>query len=199
MTTLLLVRHATTPATGHRLGGWTPGIDLDEQGRHQAEVLADRLGVIPISAVYASPLERTVQTARPIARRHGLRVRVRRAFGEVDFGTWTNLPLHQLRRRRAWGIVQHTPSRMTFPGGESLRAAQARAVDGIEELAVAHPDTSLVVVSHADIIKAVLAHYLGMGLDMFQRLVIDPASVSVLDVPAGASPTVRGINLSELT
>ncbi len=180
MTTVVLVRHATTPATGRRLGGRTPGIHLDDAGRRQAEATARRLAGLPVAAVYASPLERTVETATIIARPHRRRVRQRPGILEVDFGEWTDRPLGHLRRRNDWVHVQQTPSRFTFPSGESLRAAQARAVDAIEELVAEHPDETIVVVSHADVVKAVVAYHLGMPLDTFQRLVIAPASVTML-------------------
>jgi probable phosphomutase (TIGR03848 family) len=192
--TIVLVRHATTAATGKRLGGWTPGVHLDEAGVAQAAATAERLADLPVVAVYASPLERTRETAQAIARTHGLRVRIRRGIGEVDYGAWTDLPLAQLRRRKLWSTIQRTPSRVTFPDGESIRAAQARAVDTIEQLAAEHGDDTIVVVSHADVIKAVLAHHLGMPLDTFQRLVVAPASVSVLHLAVGAAPVVERCN-----
>ncbi len=194
MTTLVLVRHATTASTGKRLGGWTPGVHLDDRGRDQAEAAARRLAEVPIAAVYASPLERTQETARILARPHGLRVRTRRGIGEVDFGQWTDRPLGQLRRRKAWEVVQHTPSRVTFPGGESIRAAQARAVDTLEGLTAQHRDEAVIVVSHADIIKAAVAHFLAMPLDAFQRLAVSPASVSVIHLPDGAAPVLSRFN-----
>ncbi|MEX0952675.1 MAG: MSMEG_4193 family putative phosphomutase [Nitriliruptoraceae bacterium] len=178
------MRHATTLATGRRLGGLTPGIHLDDAGRRQAESTARRLVDLPVAAVYASPLERTVETAKIIARPHRCRVRQRPGITEVDFGEWTNRPLGHLRRRNDWVHVQQTPSRFTFPSGESLRAAQTRAVDAIEELVAEHPDETIVVVSHADVIKAVVAFHLGMPLDTFQRLVVAPASVTVLALDA---------------
>jgi probable phosphomutase (TIGR03848 family) len=192
--TIVLVRHATTAATGKRLGGWTPGVHLDDAGRGQAEATAERLAGLPLAAVYASPLERTQETARILAKPHGLRVRTRRDLGEVDYGQWTDEPLGKLRRRRDWAVVQGTPSRMTFPGGESIRAAQARAVSATEELAAAHGDDVIVGVSHADVIKAVVAHHLAMPLDAFQRLVIAPASVTVLHLPARGHPLLLACN-----
>ncbi|MEX1163633.1 MAG: MSMEG_4193 family putative phosphomutase [Nitriliruptor sp.] len=194
MTTIVLVRHATTPATGHRLGGWTPGVHLDEGGVAQAQAVADRLASLPIAAVYASPLERTQETAKHVAKVHGLRVRTRRAIGEVDYGDWTDRPLKELRREKLWKVIQATPSRVTFPGGGSIRGAQQRAVDALESLAAEHGDDTIVVVSHADVIKAVLAHLLGMPLDTFQRLHIAPASVSVVHLADGAPPVVSRIN-----
>lgn len=192
--TIVLVRHATTAATGKRLGGWTPGVHLDEAGRAQAEATAQRLAGARIAAVYSSPLERTQETARIVARPHGLRVRTRRGLGEVDYGDWTDRPLGQLRRRKLWAVIQATPSRVTFPGGESIRGAQARAVDATESLAAEHAGEVIVCVSHADVIKAVVAHHLGMPLDTFQRLMIAPASITVLALPAGAAPVLLTIN-----
>jgi probable phosphomutase (TIGR03848 family) len=192
--TVVLVRHATTAATGKRLGGWTPGVHLAAAGRAQAVAAGERLKDLPVTAVYTSPLERTRETARAVARPHGLRPRVRRAIGEVDYGDWTDKPLGQLRRRKLWATVQATPSRVTFPNGESIRAAQARAVDAVETLAAEHAGQTVVAVSHADVIKAVLAHYLGMHLDSFQRLVVSPASASVLHLPTDDRPSVLVCN-----
>lgn len=194
MATILLVRHATTAATGKRLGGWTPGVHLDEAGRAQAEATAGRLADVPLRAVYASPLERTQETAKVVAKAHGLRVRTRREIGEVDYGDWTDQPLGQLRRRKLWPVIQHTPSRVTFPGGESIRGAQTRAVEAVERLASEHGDETVAVVSHADVIKAVVAHFLGMPLDTFQRIHIAPASVTTLHLSDGAPPAVLQIN-----
>jgi probable phosphomutase (TIGR03848 family) len=194
LATIVLLRHATTPATGKRLGGWTPGVHLDEAGTAQAEAAAERLAALPVAAVYASPLERTQETARAVAKVHGLRVRTRRAVGEVDYGDWTDTPLGQLRRRSLWRVIQTTPSRVTFPGGESIRGAQARAVEALEALAAEHRGETIVVVSHADIIKAALAWFLGTPLDAFQRLHVAPASISVVHLAEGAAPFVARIN-----
>ncbi|HEX9765884.1 MAG TPA: MSMEG_4193 family putative phosphomutase [Nitriliruptorales bacterium] len=194
MATIVLVRHATTASTGKRLGGWTPGVHLDDRGRRQAEDLAARLADVDVAAVYASPLERTRETAQAVASAKGLRVRTRKGLGEVDYGTWTNQPLAQLRRRRLWKVVQATPSRMAFPEGETIRGAQSRAVDQIERLAGEHGDQTIVCVSHADIIKAAVAHFAGMPLDAFQRLVVSPASLTVLALPEGGAPALLRFN-----
>ena len=196
MTTILLVRHATTAATGKRLGGWTPGVHLDDAGVQQAEAAARRITAsgAEVAAVYASPLERTQDTAKVIAKAVGLRVRTRRGLGEVDYGDWTDRPLGQLRRRKDWAVIQQTPSRFTFPGGESIRAAQNRVVEELESLATDHPKDTIVAVSHADIIKAAVAHFLGMPLDTFQRIVVSPASVTVLALPDGAAPMLLSLN-----
>lgn len=196
MTTILLVRHATTAATGKRLGGWTPGVHLDDNGVEQAEAAAQRITAsgADVAAVYASPLERTQDTARIIATSVGLRVRTRRGLGEVDYGEWTDRPLGQLRRRKDWAVIQQTPSRFTFPGGESIRGAQSRVVEELESLAAEHPKDTIVAVSHADIIKAAVAHFLGMPLDTFQRIVVSPASITVLALPEGGAPMLLSLN-----
>lgn len=198
MPVLALVRHATTAATGHRLGGWTPGVHLDEAGRTQAAATAARLAHHPVAAVYSSPLERTMDTAEIIAATLGTTVEVRPGLGETDYGDWTNRSLEELRAEDLWKVVQATPSRVTFPGGESLRGSQARMVDALEAIAAAHDDDALVVaVSHADPIKAALAHFLGMPLDCFQRLAVEPASVSVVALGAGRAPAVLAVNVSD--
>lgn len=196
MTTVLLVRHATTAATGKRLGGWTAGVHLDDNGVAQAEATAGRIveAGMGVAAVYASPLERTQDTAKILARALSLRVRTRRGLGEVDYGTWTDKPLSQLRRRKDWSVIQQTPSRFTFPEGESIRGAQMRIVDQIETLAHQHPKDVIVAVSHADMIKAAVAHFLGMPLDTFQRIVVSPASITVLALPRGGAPMLLGLN-----
>jgi probable phosphomutase (TIGR03848 family) len=193
MATVLLVRHGTTAATGRRLGGWTDA-PLDEAGREQVAATAERLGGLGISAVYTSPIVRTRETARLLARSLGLRVRTRRGLGEVAYGDWTDQPLGQLRRRKLWQVIQATPSRVTFPGGGTIRAAQAAAVDTLEALAAEHDGERVVAVSHADVIKAVVAHFLGMPLDTFQRLVVGPASVTALHLPAGGVPLLLRFN-----
>lgn len=195
MTTIFLLRHATTAATGRRLGGWTPGVHLDKAGQLAAQAVGAGLASQPIAAVYASPLERTRETAAPVAKAHAQKVKVRRELGEVEYGTWTNQPLATLRKRPLWQPIQQAPSRVTFPEGESLRAAQFRAVGFIESLVGVHPDEVVVCVSHADVIKAVLAQFLGMPLDVFQRLRVDPASVSVLQLSA-YTQMVDHINLA---
>jgi probable phosphoglycerate mutase len=192
--TILLVRHATTAATGRRLGGWTPGVHLDARGQAQAEAVGARLAGANVSVVYASPLERTQDTAKAIARACGLRVRTRRDLGEVDYGDWTDKPLGQLRRRKLWPVIQQTPSRVTFPGGESIRGAQHRAITAVETLAAEHGDDVVVAVSHADIIKAVAAHYLGMPLDTFQRLIVQPASITTIILHERHPPMIAGLN-----
>lgn len=187
-TRVLLVRHAPTPDTGHVLTGRAPGVNLSDAGRRDAEALADRLAPVPIAAVYASPLERTSQTAAAVAARHGLGVVPLAGVLEADYGTWTGGRIAELARTELWALVQRHPSRVAFPDGESIRAMQERSVRAVEQVVDEHPGAAVVIVSHADPIKAVLAHYAGVHLDRFQRFVVAPASLSVLDVsPAGAT------------
>lgn len=198
MAILLLVRHATTAATGDRLGGWTPGVHLDEPGIAQARATAGQLASLDVAAVYTSPLERTRDTADIVAEVVCTAVVVRPGLGETDYGDWTDRPLAELRDEPLWRVIQATPSRVTFPGGESLRGTQARMVDELEELARAHGEHDVVVaVSHADPIKAALAHFLGMPLDTFQRIVVTPASISVVALRDGHAPAVLGVNLTD--
>jgi probable phosphoglycerate mutase len=187
MTTLVLVRHATTAATGKRLGGRTHA-PLDAPGRKQAEAAARRLAQVPLKAVYASPLPRTLETAEIVAAPHRLDVRRDEGLLEVEYGQWTDRPLKPLTRTKRWPVIQARPSLVTFPEGESIRAAQLRAVDAIEGIVAGHRRSAVAVVSHADVIKAVVSFYLGQPLDLFQRLVVSPASVSVLHLSADGGP-----------
>ncbi len=195
MPTVLLVRHATTPTTGKRLYGRKPGIELSEAGVAEAERTAAHLAATGLAAVYASPLERTQQTARIVARPHGLRVRTRDGLNEVDYGEWTDRRLADLRRLKAWRTVQQAPSRFTFPGGESMRGAQARFVDAVEAIAAGHgPRDVVAVVTHADLIRMAIAHFSGLHLDNFQRLVVAPASVTTIHLRDGEPPLVVATN-----
>jgi probable phosphomutase (TIGR03848 family) len=178
MRLLLLVRHAVTEHTGARLSGWLPGLHLSEEGRRQAEAVAGRLEPVPVDAVYASPLERCQETAAVVAEAKGLKVQTLDDVGEVRYGDWTGRTLKELSREPLWKVVQASPSAARFPEGESLYEMQARAVLAIERLREAHPGQTVVVCSHADVIKALACHYLGMHLDLFQRVVVSPASVT---------------------
>lgn len=179
---LMLVRHATNDWVGDRLAGWTPGINLNEQGRQQAQTLGARLAHLPISAIYSSPLERAIETAKAIAAHHDLDIQVLEGIGETRYGEWTGKSLKELSETALWPVVQVHPSGARFPGGESLRETQSRVVAALDALQEAHPaPTDIVVaVSHADVIKAAVAHYAGLHLDLFQRLVVSPASLSVI-------------------
>jgi len=182
MTTIMLIRHAVNDfvKTG-KLAGWTPEVHLNEEGQAQANALGERLADTPIHHLYASPLERTMETAEAIRKHHdGLDIVHNHEIAEVRYGDWEGAKIADLRRRKMWDVVQEYPSRAYFPNGETMRGVQTRAVNEIERLVQAHPRETVAIVGHADIIKMVLAHYLGMHLDNFQRIVVSPASISVL-------------------
>lgn len=193
MTTLLLIRHATTAATGKRLGGRTQA-SLDDGGRAQAQAAADRLADLPLKAVYASPLARTHETATIVAAPHKLAVEHADGLLEVEYGRWTDRPLKQVARTKLWPVIQARPSLVRFPEGETIRAAQLRAVEAIEEIVARHAKDLIAAVSHADVIKAVVAFYLGQPLDLFQRLHVSPASVTALALSPGGQPALLRFN-----
>ena len=200
---MLLVRHGTTPTTGKLLPGRAGGLHLSEKGRAQAEAAAERiaaLGTAP-SAVYASPLERARETAAPIARALGLRVRAAAGLLGVDVGDWTEKPLARLARSKEWPTVQRWPSGFRFPGGESFAEMSLRSMDAVLDLVAEHPGQTIVAVSHADPIKAIVAAAAGIPLDLLQRLVISPCSITALLFTPGG-PLVMCVNstgaLSEL-
>lgn len=178
MTDLLLIRHATNDWVGDRLAGWTPGVHLNEHGRSQARALAARLAAWSFAAIYSSPLERAVETAQAVAESHGLEVMVEQDVGESRYGDWTGQSIKELAKAPEWMQVQFTPGLARFPNGESLGEMQARAVAAVERLRRLHPDGVVAIFSHADVIKAVAAYYAGLPFDLFQRLVIDTASVT---------------------
>jgi probable phosphomutase (TIGR03848 family) len=197
-TVVLLVRHGATPTTGKILPGRAPGLHLSPAGEAQALAVAERIaeaaGAGPgrPAAVYASPLERTTETARPIARRLGLRVRAERGLIECDFGGWTGARLSALMRRPEWRDVQRWPSGFRFPEGESFLEMQARMAAAIGRLVHRHPGRTIVAVSHADPIKAAVASAAGTHLDHFQRLTVSPCSVTALAY--GSTPRVLAVN-----
>jgi probable phosphoglycerate mutase len=176
------VRHGTTPSTGKLLPGRAPGLHLSDHGRAQAQAAADRIAELDRSpvAVYASPLERTRETAQPIARALGLRVRTAQDLVECDFGDWTNKALSRLSKKPEWRQVQSNPSGFRFPGGESFQEMATRSSQAVLDLADAHPGETVVAVSHADPIKAILSAAAGAPLDLFQRLTVNPCSISAL-------------------
>jgi probable phosphomutase (TIGR03848 family) len=192
---VLLVRHGATPTTGKRLPGRAPGLHLSERGRGQAEAVAARIAALasPPAAVYASPLERTRETAAPIARTLGLRVRTAAGLIEVDVGEWTEQPLTRLFRTREWPNVHRWPTAFRFPGGESFGELSVRAMDALLDLVAEHPGQTIVAVSHADTIKAVIAASAGVPLDLMQRLVVSPCSISAVLFTAGG-PVVLCVN-----
>ncbi len=195
MTHVLLIRHASNDWVGERLAGWTPGVRLNARGRAEAATLAARLAGQRIDAVFASPLERTLETAAYLAAPRGLSVQDLPGVGEVRFGQWTGQALAALRQDPLWQGVQRAPSNTRFPDGETLGEVQARALAAIESVRAAHPrpEAVVAVVSHADVIKTLVAHYAGVHLDLFQRFSVQPASVSVVRLtPEG--PFVLAVN-----
>ena len=187
MATVLLVRHGLTAMTGPVLAGHTPGVHLDERGRAQAEAMAARLVPVPLATVVTSPLERCVETAQAVLAGRSLVSSIEPRLVEVRYGDWTGKPLKDLTKQPLWRVVQAHPSAAVFPGaeGEALAGAQSRAVSAVREwdariAASAGPDAVWLACSHGDIIKAVLADALGLHLDLFQRIVVDPCSVSVV-------------------
>ena len=180
--TVLLVRHgrSTSHAAG-TLAGRTPGVELDEQGREQAAKLAGRLKDVTIDRVISSPLERCRQTLAPLADELGLTVETDDRLLEVDYGSWSGRELKDLLHEPLWRVVQAHPSAAVFPAGEGLADMSARAVDAIRSITrAADADRTVLVCSHGDVIKAILADALGLHLDAFQRIVVAPSSVSVV-------------------
>ncbi len=195
-TTILFVRHGQTPTTGAILPGRAPGLHLSELGQQQAEQTATRiaaLGANRVKAVYASPMERAQQTATPIAEAVKRKVKVLDDLNECDFGSWTGRRLVDLRRRRDWQQVQQSPSTFCFPSGESFIDMQGRINSAARWLTNKHPGATVVAVSHADTIKAAVSHASGAHLDMFQRIVISPCSVTAIMYTANG-PMVLAVN-----
>ena len=193
-TVVLLVRHGQTPTTGKLLPGRAAGLHLADTGIEQAQRAAERIAALTkVDAIYASPLERARETAAPIAAARGLKVRIDKGLLECDFGDWTGAELKNLMKLPEWNTVQRAPSTFTFPGGESFTAMQNRIVGAIDRLRAAHPGGTIVCVSHADPIKAAVAHAMGTHIDLFQRIVIGTCSVSAIAYGMGA-PVVLTVN-----
>jgi probable phosphomutase (TIGR03848 family) len=200
MTTVILVRHGLTRLTGPVLAGWTPGVDLDERGLDQAARVAARMEPVPLAALVTSPLERCVQTAAAIAAGRDIDVTVDERIGEARYGDWTGRELKGLAKEPLWRQVQTHPSAVTFPGGESLRATAARAADAVRDWnARLEADATYALVSHADVIKALVADALGLHLDLFQRIQIDPCSVTVIRYAELRPFVVRLNDVGDLT
>jgi len=193
-TLILLVRHGQTPTTGTVLPGRAPGLHLSERGRAQADAVAERLSGLPVHAIYSSPLERARETAEPAAARAGLPISEDAGLLECDFGDWTGAALAGLTGLPEWQTVQHNPSAFRFPNGEGFSGMQARIVGTLDALRAAHPGAVVVCFSHADPIKAAVAHALGTHLDLFQRIMISPASVSAISYTDGQAPAVLTVN-----
>lgn len=185
MTVFYLIRHGHNEYVGKgKLAGRLKGIHLSQLGTSQAQALAQNLATVKFAAIYASPLDRTMETAKPIAESQGLEVIPREGLLEIGYGRWQGQSLKSLRRRKLWPIIQLAPSLARFPDGESFTQAQARIVAELEDLRSIHPSPKAKVacVFHSDPIKVALAYFAGIPLDLFQRLIIEPASVSILMV-----------------
>jgi probable phosphomutase (TIGR03848 family) len=193
-TLVLFVRHGQTPSTGQRLPGRAPGLHLSDAGRDQATAAATRLADLRrVDAIYTSPLERARETAAPIATARQLRPAVERGLHECDFGDWTGAELKKLMKLPEWRTVQGYPSGFRFPGGESFVEMQDRMVGTVQRLVARHPGGVVVCVSHADTIKAAVAHALGTHLDLFQRIVISTCSITAVAYGTG-TPVVLTVN-----
>jgi probable phosphoglycerate mutase len=191
---VLYVRHGQTPTTGTTLPGRAKGLHLADKGREQADAVAARLGELKrIDAIYASPLERTRETAAPIARARDLKVQVDRGLLECDFGAWTGKKLKDLMKLPEWRAVQRYPSGFRFPDGESFAEMQTRITGAVATLVERHRGGVVVAVSHADPIKAAVAAAVGTHLDLFQRIVVSPCSVTAILYGAGG-PMVLTVN-----
>jgi probable phosphoglycerate mutase len=194
MTTIFLIRHGQNEfvKTG-KLAGRLPDVHLNEVGRRQSEALAEILKPVRLQAVYSSPLERTIETAHPIAKLQGKSVEVRQGLAETQYGRWQGQKLKTLQSRKLWPLIQISPSLVRFPEGESFSEAQARIVMELDHLRARHRSAKSVIacVSHADPIKLAIAHFIGIPLDLFQRLVIEPASINILHFSSHGARLVR--------
>jgi probable phosphomutase (TIGR03848 family) len=181
VTTVLLVRHGLTPLTGPVLAGWTPDVHLDDRGLAQAARLGERLRAVPLTAIVSSPLDRCRETAAAILAGRALELAIDERLGECRYGDWTGQTIRALSRDPLWKVVQAHPSAVTFPNGEALRDVQARAIDAVRDWNARLGAAAIwVAVSHADVIKAIIADALGLHLDQFQRIAVSPASLTVI-------------------
>ena len=195
--TVLLVRHGVTATTGKVLPGRASGLHLSDEGRRQAEATAARIKSLPkVAAVYASPLERAQETAQPIADARRLKLRTEPGLLECDFGEWTGKRLAALSKKKEWTVVQNRPSSFRFPDGESLQEMQGRMTETLDQLAKRHAGRTIVVVSHADPIKAVVVDAMGAHLDSYQRIVISPCSITVIAWHS-LRPTLLTVNATD--
>ena len=191
MAVLLLIRHALTDQTGRRLYGRRPGVHLSDRGREQVAALARRVAEVRPAAVYTSPLERCRETAGPIAEAAGVELHDLPALLEIDYGSWTGRPFSSLSGTKLWERVRRLPSAATFPGGESMLDVQRRMVGALEDIASRNRRAPVAVVSHGDPISLALAHFLGLPVDLFQRIHAAPASVSAVVLSDAAPLVVR--------
>jgi broad specificity phosphatase PhoE len=191
MTNVLLIRHATHDLVGKKILGRTPGVHLNEAGKQQAAQLAETLSVFPIDAIYCGPLERTRESAEPLARRLGLPLHVADEFDELEMGDWTNLTLAKLQLVPEWRKWNAQRSETIPPNGESMHQVQVRVLAKIAALGNRFSCTA--VFTHGDVIRAAICYFLGMHLDLLFRFQIDPGSVSIVQMHAD-NPVVRTLN-----
>jgi len=182
MPLILLIRHGENEYTRkHKLAGRLPGVHLNEHGQKQAQALADALKDVPLTAIYASPLERAMETAAPIAKATGLTIQKEKGLLETNVGDWQGRSLKRLYLHKHWKVVQRAPSRAHFPGGETFHDCQNRVVKAIDDSLAKHKAKDIIAfVFHADPIKVAVAHYIGLPLDQFQRLGCDTGSVTAI-------------------
>ncbi|HVE54500.1 MAG TPA: histidine phosphatase family protein [Ramlibacter sp.] len=185
MTTFLLVRHAAHDWLGRGFAGRLPGVSLNAEGQRQAAALVDRLAAFPLDAIHSSPQQRTRETAEPIAAARGLPVRVEPGVDEIDFGAWTGRTFDEVRGDPAWTPWVERRGSARPPGGERFADVPRRAMEALQRLAQGHPQGHVLVVSHADVLKAVVAQVLGFPLDRLEQFDIAPASLTLLELGAG--------------
>jgi broad specificity phosphatase PhoE len=192
MTTFYLIRHATNDyLTENKIAGWLPGVHLNAEGRKQSEQLAQRLGSEPIRAIYSSPLERARETAEPLAAKLGLPLQISEGLGEIRFGDWTDQPIPKLDADLHWQGWNSFRSGTQAPKGDFMIDAQARIVREMIRLRAEHPSSAIALVTHGDPIKAAVAYFMGAPLDLFLRIQIDPASVSIITLDDRSARIVR--------
>ncbi|HVT11675.1 MAG TPA: histidine phosphatase family protein [Fimbriimonadaceae bacterium] len=181
MTTLLFVRHGTHGLLGKRFVARTPGVLLNEEGWREAEAVADSLRDVEIAAIYSSPMERAMQTADPLAKQKNLEIQVREELNEIHIGEWSNLTMDELRQIPGWKEWHELRSCNTPPGGEKMLDVQHRMIAALEEIRCTHEGQTVAMFSHGDPIRAALAYYMGIPIDLFNRLRVDPGSISALE------------------
>jgi probable phosphoglycerate mutase len=182
MTIFLLIRHSVHLMGGETIAGRIPDLHLSPQGKLQAERLAERLQSVPIKAIYCSPITRTQETAQPLAERFRLPVQICHDIQEINYGDWTGKKLDELRPIEKWKQWNSFRSGTRIPNGETMLEIQTRMVSRMQRLREQHPNEVVALVSHGDLIKAAVAYYMGVHLDMFQRMEISPASVSIVGI-----------------
>lgn len=183
MTIVLMVRHGQNDYIGKRLAGRLPGVHLNNEGQRQAQTLAQALKELPITAIYSSPLERAIETAQPLSEAKSLPVLINQALLEVDFGEWTGMTQQEMESQPLWHTVQKNPSEMRFPGGESFYEAQERLRTGLNEIIMRYDTNEIIACfSHSDAIKLAITSALSISINTFQNLIINPASVSILNL-----------------